>query len=125
MKATVVILKGNPDMEGNRQKIAQCGVLMEFVKLCVPKAELLQDDACFLLNLPNEKEGDTQWVVDNVMRKTYWDNTSNEREAKAKAEKLYEIYKAAGGKDQVGIGLVRKYLYEWYLIQRSASIFVR
>ena len=57
--------------------------------------------------------------------KTYWDNASNEREAKAKAEKLYEIYKAAGGKDQVGIGLVRKYLYEWYLIQRSASIFVR
>lgn len=125
MKATVVILKGNPDMEGNRQKINQCGVLMEFVKLCVPKAELLQDDACFLLNLPDAKEGDAAWLDANVMRKLYWDNASNEREAKDKAQRLFDVYKAAGGKDQVGLAVVRKYLNEWYLIQRSASIFVR
>lgn len=124
-KVTVVILKGNPDMEGNRQKIMQCGVLVEFVRLCVPKAELMQDDACFLLELPTDREGDPAWLEANVMRKLYWDNAGGEREAKEKAQRLHDVFVAAGGKDQVGVGIVRKYLNDWYLIQRSASIFVR
>ena len=125
MKATVVIMKGNPDVVGNRQKINQANVLLRFVNLCIPKAELLQDSSCFLLNLPKADEGDPQWVVDNVMRKMYWDNTSNDAEACRKAEQLYTIYKDAGGMNEVGLGLVRRYLQEWYLIEKSASIFIR
>lgn len=125
MKATVVILKGNPDMEGNRQKINQCDVLVEFVHMCVPKSELLEDGACFLLNLPNDRAGDAKWLQDNVMRKLYWDNTGSQKEAREKAARLYEVFKEAGGTDQVGLGIIEYYLNQWYLIQRSASIFVR
>ena len=125
MKATVVVLKGNPDVVGQRIKINMMDVLLRFVRLCNPKAELLQDDACFLLNLPKAEEGDVRWVMENVLRKTYWDNTSNSLEAQEKAERLYEIYRQAGGTDQVQLGIIRKYLQDMYLIEKCASVFVR
>ena len=125
MKATIVVLKGNPDMEGNRVKINKMNVLLRFVSLCNPRAELLADSACFVLNLPKAEEGDEKWVRENVMCKIYWDNTGNDAEAAAKAEQLCTVFKEAGGTDEVGVGLIRHYLQEMYLIERSASIFLR
>ena len=125
MKATIVVMKGNPDMEGNRIKINRMNVLLEFVHMCLPRSELLADDACFLMDIPKAEEGDYKWVKDNVMNKIYWDNTNSPAEAKKKAEQLYTVYKDAGGMDEVGLGLIRYYLQDMYLIERSASIFVR
>lgn len=125
MKATIVVLKGNPDMEGNRIKINRMNVLLRFVRLCLPRSELLADSACFLLNIPKAEEGDPTWVRENVMCKLYWDNTNSDEEAAVKAEQLYTVYKEAGGTDEVGLGLIRYYLQDMYLIEKSASIFVR
>lgn len=125
MKATIVVLKGNPDMEGNRVKINKMNVLLRFVCLCNPRAELLADSACFVLNLPKAEEGDEKWVRENVLRKMYWDSTGNDAEAAAKAEQLYTVFKEVGGTDEVGVGVIRHYLQEMYLIERSASIFLR
>ena len=125
MKATIVIMKGNPDVEGNRIKINKMNVLLEFVHMCLPRSELLQDSACFHMDIPKAEEGDYKWVNENVMNKIYWDNTNNAAEAKKKAEQLYTIYKDAGGMDEVGLGIIRYYLQNMYLIEKSASIFVR
>lgn len=118
-------MKGNPDVEGNRIKINKMNVLLEFVHMCVPRSELLKDKATFVLEMPKAEEGDPKWVNDNILRKIYWDNTNSEAEAIKKAELLYTIYKDAGGTDEVGLGLIRYYLQEMYLIEKSASVFVR
>lgn len=125
MKATIVVLKGNPDVVGQRIKLNMMDVLLRFVHKCNPKSELLQDDACFLLNLPKAEDGDVKWLMDNVLRKIYWDNTTNPREAEEKAERLYGIFKEAGGTDQAQLGVIRKYLQDMYLIEKCASIFTR
>lgn len=125
MRTTVIIMKGNPDVVGQRIKINMMDVLLNFVHLCNPKSELLQDDATFLFNMPNAHEGDPQWVMENILRKRYWDNTSNNAEAKEKAAELYRLFQEAGGTDQVGLGIIRKYLQDMYLIEKCASIFIR
>ena len=125
MKATVVVLKGNPDVVGQRIKINMMDVLLNFVHLCNPKSELLQDGACFVLNLPKAEEGDVKWLMENVLRKKYWDNTSSSLEAQRKAQELKDLFDEAGGTDQAQLGIIKKYLQDMYLIEKSASVFVR
>jgi hypothetical protein len=125
MKATVVVFKGNPDMEGNRIKMNIMEVLTRFVGKCMPKVDVMSDGVCIVMNFPKAEGGDPQWVVDRVLRRMYWDDASTPAEAEDRAERLYTLFKEAGGTDEVGLGLVERYLSEMYLMEKSASVFKR
>lgn len=125
VRVTIVVIRGNQSNENNAEKLNQMEIIMRFVKLCNPKAEFMMDDATLMMDLNEEKEGDTAWVMENVMSRMYIDNVRGSEQCQAKAEKLFEICKEKDGVDKVGIGLIRRYLADFYLAQKNSSIYVR
>lgn len=123
-KASIVILKGNLDVEGARMKVEQLSCVLRFVRRMVPKTEILEDEACFLVNMPAD-EGDALWVQENVMRYVYLDTAHTPEAFEERAERLERICLEKDGKDKVGVGLIRYYLNMFYMLQKSASIFIR
>ena len=123
-KASIVILKGNLDVEGARMKVEQLSCVLRFVQKAVKGTEILEDGACFLVNMPAH-EGDALWTYENVMRRVYLDTAHTPDEFDAKAERLMEVYRERGGTDQAGVGIIRYYLNMFYMLEKSASIFIR
>lgn len=123
-KVSIVILKGNLDVEGARMKVEQLSCVLRFVQKAVKGVEILEDNACFLVNMPAH-EGDALWTYENVMRRVYIDNAHTPEQFDEKAERLLQIYKEQGGTDQAGVGIIRYYLNMFYMLEKSASIFVR
>ena len=127
MKATIVICKGDPMLDGNKTRIELMNIVLRFIARVNPRCELLSDDATIVLNYPNAAEGDYKWCLENVMNKVYLDSVYNDNEAQAKADRLYEIYTAReDGAGKVGLSLIKHYLRTTYMQEeRLASVYTR
>ena len=124
-RVTVIVIRGNMMEEGRAERVFQLEIVMRLVKLCVPKAELLSDEACILMELPTDEEGDAEWLSKEVMNRVYIDGVRSTQHAQEKAERLYAICKEKGGEGRVGLGIIRKYLNDFFMMPKGASIFVR
>ena len=120
-----VIAKGNPDVEGNMLKMNAINVIVKFIQLAVPKTVVMSDRNTMIVIFPDNDLGDVKWLQDNVFRYVDIIGTTNDNEAQKKAEKAYDKYSSAtkDGKNKVGSGILLHYLQQYYLVEKSASIF--
>ena len=120
-----VIAKGNPDVEGNMLKMNAINVIVKFIQLAVPKTVVMSDRNTMIVIFPDNDLGDVKWLQDNVFRYVDIIGTTNDNEAQKKAEKAYDKYSSAAkdGKNKVGSGILLHYLQQYYLVEKSASIF--
>lgn len=123
----VTICKGDRNVEGMRIKMNAMEILLGFVKRTVPGSELMSDNNNTVMILPTAEEGDPMWLENNVMRYVSMVSSLMSKDDIArKTDELCRKFETAGGTpDKVGIGIIRRYLDKYYLIQRFASIFVR
>lgn len=125
-EAVVVVSKGDRAVEGTRIKMNAMEVLFGFVKKVRDDCDFMSDDNTMVMIMPSE-EGDTQWLENKVFKYvSIVQSSMSKADIQRKIEGLYEAYKKADGTpDKVGLGIVRRHLDKYYLIQRFASVFVR
>lgn len=123
----VTVCKGDRSVEGTRIKMNAMEILLGFVKRIVPGCELMSDDNNSVMILPTMNEGDVSWLESNVMRYVSIVSTMMSKDDIArKTDELCRRFESAGGTpDKVGVGIIKRYLDKYYLIQRYASVFVR
>lgn len=124
-RITVIVIRGNQSNEQNAEKMNQMEIIMRLVHRCMPKSEFMMDDATIMLELDNDEPGDPRWVEDNVLNRVYIDSVRGSAECIEKCDRLYAICEEKGGVDKVRLGLIQKFLNDFYLAQRSASIYIR
>lgn len=120
-----VIARGNPDVEGNMLKMNAINVIVKFIQRVMPKTVVMSDKNTIIVIFPDNNPGDVKWLQDNVFRYVDIIGTTNDNEAQKKAEKAYDRYESVpkDGKNKVGSGILLHYLQQYYLIEKSASIF--
>lgn len=122
-KVYLVVHKGNPDVQGMHIKMYAMSTVMRFVAK-ETGATLMEDSKTLLMIADRDKVGDTEWVRNNVMRYVDILNVSTTDQAEAKANVLAErLHAHPDHKGKVGYGLVRRYMQEFYLTDRAASVF--
>lgn len=127
MRGTVItVARGDRQIEGNRIKMNAMDILFRFVARVKEGCEYLSDANNMVMIMPSD-EGDPKWMEDKVMRFVSIVNSSmSENDIVRKVDALCQRFEASEGTpDKVGVGLVRRYLDKYYLIQRYASVFVR
>lgn len=120
-----VIARGNPDVEGNMLKMNAINVIVRFIEKVLPKTTVMSDKNTIIVIFPDNNPGDVKWLQDNVFKFVDIIGTTNDGEAVKRAEKAYDRYMAAekDSKEKVGSGILLHYLQQYYLIEKSASIF--
>ena len=119
-----VIHRGNPDVEGVAVKMNAINVVVRFVKMVLPKTEMLIDKNTILVVMPDNNVGNTAWVKDNVFKFVDILGTVGDDEAESRAKRAYDRYQTLEKKgDEVGSGIITYYLQQFYLIEKSASVF--
>lgn len=122
---TIVMWKGNRDVDATRMKMFAMTVAMRFVAR-VRGLELLEDDNTIIITVPEDGAGHG-WVYDNVFRYVDILGATTDSQVDAKVEKLIERYAAQpdASPEKVGAGILIYLLNQYYLIQKSASVFRR
>lgn len=122
-KVYLVVHKGNPDVQGMHIKTYAMSTVMRFVAN-ETGATLMEDPKTLLMIADRGKEGDAEWVRKNVMRYVDILNVSTMEQAETKANLLSErLHTIPAHKGKVGYGLVERYMREFYLTDRAASVF--
>lgn len=120
-----VIARGNPDVEGNMLKMNAINVVVRFIQKTLPKTTVMSDKNTIIVIFPDNKPGDSKWLLDNVFKFVDIIGTTNDDEAVRRAERAYDRYMSAekDGAEKVGSAILLHYLQQYYLIEKSASIF--
>ena len=120
-----VIARGNPDVEGNMLKMNAINVVVRFIQKALPKTTVMSDKNTIIVIFPDNKPGDSKWLLDNVFKFVDIIGTTNDGEAIRRAERAYDRYMSAekDGAEKVGSAILLHYLQQYYLIEKSASIF--
>lgn len=122
-KVYLVVHKGNPDVQGMHIKTYAMATVMRFVANEIG-ATLHEDSRTLLMIADAKAVGDADWVRTNVMRYVDILNVSTAEQADAKANALAErLHAIPAHKGKVGYGLVERYMREFYLMDRAASVF--
>jgi len=124
-KVVFLIAKGNPDVEGNSVKMHALNVVIRFMQMVIPEMKVLQDRNNIFVEMPNDHQGDPQWLKDNVFRFVDVLGTTDDNGAEIRAKKVYDRYMSIrhDAHEKVGWGLLEHYLNQFYLFERSASRF--
>lgn len=121
----IVMHKGNRDVEANTLKTNAMCVLMRFVARVRDDASILEDANTLMLAIPSG-EGDPGWVHDNVLRYVDILGATTDEQIDRKAERLMERFASLpdASPEKVGTGIVIRQMDQFYLRERSASVFV-
>lgn len=115
-KASVIVIKGNRDVEGVAVKQHAIEVVMNFVALALDIPFKNLNHTYVLEGIDSNKPGDVQWLKERVFRKVDIMGTTNPAESKMRAEKLLSVYNTANeGQEKVGLGIVKYYLDQMYM----------
>lgn len=122
----IVMHKGNRDVEANMLKTMAMCVLMRFVARVREDAVVMEDDNTLMLTIP-ATEDDPEWVYANVIRYVDILGATTGEQIERKVDKLVERFGSLpdASPDKVGEGIVIRHLKQFYLIEKSASIFRR
>lgn len=125
-RITIAVFKGNRDVEANALKANAICVVMKFVARVRSDVDVMEDDKCIIMTMPDER-GDMGWMGGKVFRFVDVLGTSTPAQTEARAQKAYELYQKQedASPDKVGYSIVEWYLNEYYMLQKSASIFRR
>jgi hypothetical protein len=122
---TIVVHKGNREVEANIIKTYALTVLMRFVgRVC--DAPVMEDDNTLLITLP-AKGDDPGWVQNNILRYVDILGATTDAQVDAKVDRLMARFEGLpdASPEKVGAGIVIDYLNRFYLMQKSASVFRR
>ena len=127
-KTVFVIARGNPDVEGVMVKMNALNVVTRFIQMVLPKSVLMSDKNHFIVIFPDDNIGDPAWMQNKVFKYIDLMGTTNDAEAEKRAKRAYDKYMAEpdrveNGKEKAGSGLLRYYLQQFYLMEKSASVF--
>lgn len=124
-KVTIVMHKGNMDETANMLKTHAMSVLIRFVAR-VRDAEMMEDDNTVILTISMNGD-DPEWVQNNILKYVDILGAATDAQIDAKVDRLMARYneQADASPEKVGAGIVIRYLNNYYLIQRSASVFRR
>lgn len=122
---TIVMHKGNREVESNMIKTYALTVLMRFVGR-VRDAPVMEDDNTLLITLPAEGD-DPGWVQNNILRYVDILGATTDAQVDAKVDRLMARFESLpdANPEKVGAGIIINYLERFYLMQRSASVFRR
>lgn len=120
----IVMHKGNRDVEANMIKTMAMTVLMRFVARVRDDVTILEDGNTLMLIMP-DIEGDGGWVYGNVLRFVDILGATSDEQVERKVDRLMERFGSLpdADPDKVGIGILNRMLGQYYLIEKSASVF--
>lgn len=122
---TIVMHKGNREVEANMIKTYALTVLMRFVGR-LRDAPVMEDDNTLLITLPAEGD-DPGWVQNNILRYEDILGATTDTQVNAKVNRMVARFENLpdASPEKVGAGIIIDYLNRFYLIQKSASVFRR
>lgn len=122
-KVTIVMHKGNMDETANMLKTYAMSVLMRFVAR-VRGAEMMEDSNTVILTMPMNND-DPEWVQNNILKYVDILGAATDAQIDAKVDRLMARFETLpdASPEKVGAGIVIRYLNNYYLIQKSASVF--
>lgn len=122
---TIVMHKGNRDVESNMVKTYALTVLMRFVGR-LRDASVMEDDNTLLITLPAEGD-EPGWVQNNILRYVDILGATTDAQVDTKVDRLMARFETLpdASPEKVGAGIIVDYLNRFYLMQRSASVFRR
>ena len=126
-RTVIAVFKGDTMNESVRIKMGAMAILCRFLAKARPDAEVLEDSNSIVVSVDGP-DGDPAWVDTYITRFVSLIGTGyRDADIDRKAEEMYQRFTDAPGSDpeKVGAGLIIRYLNEYYLIQRSASVFRR
>lgn len=117
--------KGNMDETANMLKTYAMSVLMRFVAR-VRGAEMMEDSNTVILTMPMNND-DPEWVQNNILKYVDILGAATDAQIDAKVDRLMARFETLpdASPEKVGAGIVIRYLNNYYLIQKSASVFRR
>jgi hypothetical protein len=123
---TFVVHKGNRDVESCALKSYGISVLMHAVALIRGDVEIMEDRNTIMLTMPSEV-GDTAWTKDKVLRYVDILGATTDDQVMTKAQRFVKRYEEQpdASPDKVGTGIILYQLEQFYLMQKSASVFRR
>lgn len=122
---TIVMHKGNREVESNMIKTYALTVLMRFVGR-VRDAPVMEDDNTLLITLPADGD-EPGWVQNNILRYVDILGATTDVQIDGKVDRLMARFESLpdASPEKVGAGIIVDYLNRFYLIQKSASVFRR
>lgn len=122
---TIVLWKGDKAVDADRLKTHALAVLMRFVAR-VRGAEMLEDGNTIILTVPMDND-DPEWVQNNILKYVDILGAATDAQIDAKVDRLMARFseQTDASPEKVGADIVIRYLNNFYLIQRSASVFRR
>lgn len=122
---TIVMHKGNREVESNMIKTYALTVLMRFVGR-LRDAPVMEDDNTMLITLPAEGD-EPGWVQNNILRFVDILGATTDAQIDAKVDRLMTRFESLpdASPEKVGAGIIINYLEKFYLMQKSASVFRR
>ena len=122
---TIVMHKGNREVESNMMKTYALAVLMRFVGR-VRDIPVMEDANTLLISLPAEGD-DPGWVQNNILKFVDILGATTDAQIDAKVDRLMQRYEGLSdaSPDRIGANIIIDYLNRFYLMQKSASVFRR
>ena len=122
---TIVMHKGNREVEANMIKTYALTVLMRFVGR-VRNAQVMEYDNTLLITLPAGRD-DPGWVQNNILRYVDILGATTDAQVDVKVDKLIARFESLqdASPEKVGANIIIDYLNRFYLMQKSASVFRR
>ena len=122
---TIVMHKGNREVEANMIKTYALTVLMRFVGR-VRNAQVMEDDNTLLITLPADGD-DPGWVQNNILRYVDILGATTDAQVDVKVDKLTARFESLqdASPEKVGANIIIDYLNRFYLMQKSSSVFRR
>lgn len=113
---SVVILKGDKDVEGVAVKLRVINVILKFVSR-VTGAPMTEGTYSFMISgLKRSSTVDLEWVRENLMRKVDVYGAYDSEGAERIANRLFEVFAESGAPpDKVGLSLILFYLDQMYM----------
>lgn len=114
--ATIVILKGNKDIEGAMIKLNAIKVLTKFTAKIHNSEAVFGKYTVVIGGIPLDAPGDPLKMNETLFRKADIYGTTNDNEAEKRAEKLYDAFKELElAPADFGIGVLKYLLDKMYM----------